>query len=167
MTNGTDYGDLSSKSKKYSEAVKNSSASARVADCDLWLNELHIRMNILGDSNKKLVAELVEKDKVIKKLENEVDKLTKGYGTAASVQEKNWSTFLQKGTVQQKTTEQEMVLMANIRAKSKALTANANNIIITGLKESESNVADNKENDDHESAAAILAAVSVNATGII
>ena len=66
MSHGIDPGDTVSKSKKYSEAVKNSSASARVADCDLWLHELHLRLNLLEDSNKKLVAELAEKDKVIK-----------------------------------------------------------------------------------------------------
>ena len=166
MSNGIDPGDTVSKSKKYSEAVKNSSASARVADCDLWLHELHLRLNLLEDSNKKLVAELAEKDKVIKNLE-EVDKLIKGNSSVASAQSRSWSTFLQKGTVQHKTTELDMVLMAKIRAESKEITEKENNIIITGLKESESEDADDKMNDDHETAAAILAALGNTVTGTI
>jgi hypothetical protein len=60
-----------------------------------------------------------------------------------------------------------MILMAKIRAESKASTEKENNVIITGLEESESDEADDKENDDHESAVAILAALSIPETGVI
>ena len=52
-------------------------ASARVADCDLWLYELHLRMNKLEESKKILTAELAEKEQVIKNLESEVEKIKK------------------------------------------------------------------------------------------
>ena len=92
---------MASKSKKYSGAVKGSTVSARVADCDLWLYELHLRMNKLEESNKKLTAELTEKEKVIKNLESEVEKIVNGNSSTTTFQGRSWSLFLQKGTTQQ------------------------------------------------------------------
>ena len=109
MSSGTDPGDLACKSKKYSEVVKGSSASARIADCDLWLYELHLRMNQLEEFNIKLIDELAGKDKLIKNLEREVEKLVTGNGQTTSIQGRSWSSFLQKGYTKQKTTEQDMV----------------------------------------------------------
>ena len=123
-------------------------------------------MNKLEESNKTLTVELAEKEKVIKNLESEVEKIVKGNGSTTTVQGRNWSLFLQKGTTQQKTTEQDMILMAKIRTESKASTEKENNVIITELKESEGDEADDKENDNHKSAAAILAALSITETGV-
>ena len=60
-----------------------------------------------------------------------------------------------------------MVLMAKIRDESKEITEKENNIILTGLKESESEDADDKMNDDHDTAAAILAELGNTVTGTI
>ena len=76
-------------------------------------------------------------------------------------------SFFDTGLTKQKKMEQDMVLMARIKAESKASADKELNIVISGLKESENEQEAVKENEDAENAEEILSALGINTDGKI
>ena len=109
MTSPNDLVYQARHSKKYSEAVKGLKIAPKVADCDVYIQELHIRLSKLDELSKTLIERLNEKDEEIKVLKEEVKKVEKGITQPSSVQGKSWNSFFEKGPSQQKSTEQDMV----------------------------------------------------------
>ena len=132
-------------SKKYSEAVKGLKVAQKVADCDVYILELHIRLSKLEELSKTLVEKLNERDEEVKLLKEEAKKLEKSNAQPFNTQAKSWTTFFEKGPSQQKSTEQDMVLMEKIKAESKASAEKLSNIVIIGMNESESEEEADKE----------------------
>ena len=65
-------------SKRYSEAVKGLKLVIKVADCDVYIQELHIRLKKLEPLSTSLITRLYEQDEVIKLLKEEVKKVEVG-----------------------------------------------------------------------------------------
>ena len=119
-----------------------------VIDCDEWLHDFHERLLVLEIDNKRLQAELLEKDKKIEDLENLIaaseDKIT----SASVSQPRSWSSLFDKEEKQKRSTESDIIFMAKIREEAKLRSAKENNIVLSGLSEDLTASDDDRESDD-------------------
>ena len=120
----------------------------KVIDCDEWLHDFHERLLVLEIDNKRLQAELLEKDKKIEDLENLIaaseDKIT----SASVSQPRSWSSLFDKEEKQKRSTESDIIFMAKIREEAKLRSAKENNIVLSGLSEDLTASDDDRESDD-------------------
>ena len=91
-------------SKRYSEAFKGLKVAIWVADCDVYIQELHIRLKKLEDFSASLITRLNEQDEVVKLLKEEVKKVEVVGTGSTSNKGQSWSSFFETGLTKQKTT---------------------------------------------------------------
>lgn len=104
---------------KYSTAIKGANGAAKVADCDSWLYELHVRIS-------ELEKKCTEKDNLIKELKNELEQVKKSPAGGTGV---TWSTIV-NGNRQ---SDQAQALMASVNKEITEKARIENNIIVSGV----------------------------------
>ena len=104
---------------KYSTVIKGANGAAKVADCDTWLYELHVRIS-------ELEKKCTEKDNLIKELKNELEQVKKSPAGGTGV---TWSTIV-NGNRQ---SDQAQALMASVNKEITEKARIENNIIVSGV----------------------------------
>jgi len=133
------------------------SKKAKVSDCDVWLHDLHQRI-------EKLEKKLEEKDTLIQTLQETVKKLSGpsvGISTAAVDSAKRWANYLQKGN-KDKSTNSEVMIIDKMINETKAREEKENNIVVSGVALSTAHEQNERDKEDKSTVVRILEAIGMS-----
>lgn len=147
----------------YSHGVMNftASRSAKVAELDLWLFDIHNRLLKIEEENILIKSESDKKDEIIRELTQKVKKLEENKSVSStSTASTAWSSLFDSKN--QKNNKNETILLEKMARESRARESKECNIIISGLKNKLDGTKEEKDKHDLDEVCLILEEMSIN-----